>query len=30
MRVATPANEVLLLDHARLMTASQREKLSKG
>jgi hypothetical protein len=29
MRVATPANEVLLLDHARLMTASQLEKLSR-
>jgi len=28
MRVATPENEVLLLDHARLMTASQLEKLS--
>ena len=30
LRVATPANEMLLLDHARLMTASQLEKLSKG
>jgi hypothetical protein len=30
VRVATPANEVLLLDHARLMTASQLEKLSRG
>jgi hypothetical protein len=30
LRVATPANEVLLLDHARLMTASQLEKLSRG
>ena len=29
VRVATPANEVLLLDHARLMTASQLEKLSR-
>jgi hypothetical protein len=29
LRVATPANEVLLLDHARLMTASQLEKLSR-
>ena len=28
MRVATTENEVLLLDHARLMTASQLEKLS--
>ena len=28
MRVTTPENEVLLLDHARLMTASQLEKLS--
>jgi hypothetical protein len=27
LRVATPANEALLLDHARLMTASQLEKL---
>src|SRR4051812_46490684 len=26
LRVATPANEALLLDHARLMTASQLEK----
>jgi hypothetical protein len=30
VRVATPANEALLLDHARLMTASQLEKLSRG
>jgi hypothetical protein len=30
MHVATPAHDVLLLDHARLMTASQLEKLSKG
>jgi hypothetical protein len=30
VRVVTPANEVLLLDHARLMTASQLEKLSRG
>jgi hypothetical protein len=29
VRVATPANEALLLDHARLMTASQLEKLSR-
>src|SRR5215468_4975543 len=29
LRVATPANEVLLLDHARLMTASQLEKLCR-
>jgi len=29
MRVATPENEVMLLDHARLMTASQLEKLSR-
>jgi hypothetical protein len=29
VRVATPANETLLLDHARLMTASQLEKLSR-
>jgi len=29
VRVATPANERLLLDHARLMTASQLEKLSR-
>jgi hypothetical protein len=29
LRVATPENEVLLLDHARLMTASQFEKLSR-
>jgi len=28
VRVATPENELLLLDHARLMTASQLEKLS--
>src|SRR5512140_2365002 len=28
LRVATPENEVLLLDHARLMPASQLEKLS--
>jgi hypothetical protein len=28
-RVATPANETLLLDHARPMTASQLEKLSR-
>jgi hypothetical protein len=27
VRVATPANEALLLDHARLMTAAQLEKL---
>jgi hypothetical protein len=29
LRVATPENEVLLLDHARLMTASQLEKLCR-
>ena len=29
LRVATPANEILLLDHARLMTASQLEKLCR-
>jgi hypothetical protein len=29
LRVATPANEALLLDHARLMTASQLEKLCR-
>ena len=29
MRVATPDNEVLLLDHARLMTASHLEKLCR-
>ena len=29
VRVATPANETLLLNHARLMTASQLEKLSR-
>ena len=29
VRVATPANEVLLLEHARLMPASQLEKLSR-
>jgi hypothetical protein len=29
VRVATPANETLLLDHARLMTASQLEKLTR-
>jgi hypothetical protein len=29
MRVATPANEALLLDHARLMTASSLEKLCR-
>jgi len=29
LRVATPENEALLLDHARLMTASQLEKLSR-
>src|SRR5512140_3904957 len=29
VRVATPENEVLLLDHARLMTASQLEKLCR-
>jgi hypothetical protein len=28
LRVATPDNEALLLDHARLMTASQLERLS--
>src|ERR1700743_2149500 len=28
-RVATPANEPLLLDHARLMTASHLEKLCR-
>jgi len=28
VRVATPANEALLLDHARLMTAAQLEKLT--
>jgi hypothetical protein len=30
IRVATPAHEVLLLVHARLMTASQLEKLSRA
>src|SRR5215475_8564798 len=29
LRVATPANEVLLLEHAKLMTASQLEKLCR-
>jgi len=29
LRVATPANELLLLDHARLMTGSQLEKLCR-
>ena len=29
VRVATPANEALLLDHARLMTAAQLEKLTR-
>ena len=29
LRVATPANELLLLDHARLMPASQLEKLCR-
>jgi len=29
VRVATPANEVLLLDHARLMPASHLEKLCR-
>src|ERR1700750_1293283 len=29
MRVATPANEALLLDHARLMTAAHLEKLAR-
>jgi hypothetical protein len=29
LRVATPANEILLLDHARLMTASQLETLCR-
>src|SRR3954462_9916605 len=29
LRVATPDNEALLLDHARLMTASQLEKLCR-
>jgi len=29
MRVATPANEALLLEYARLMTASQLEKLTR-
>ena len=29
LRVATPANELLLLDHARLMTASQLETLCR-
>jgi len=29
VRVATPANEALLLEYARLMTASQLEKLSR-
>ncbi|HEX7840200.1 MAG TPA: DUF222 domain-containing protein [Kofleriaceae bacterium] len=29
LRVATPANEVLLLEHARLMTASQLETLCR-
>src|SRR5215217_6693445 len=29
MRVATPANETLLLEHARLMTASQLETLCR-
>src|ERR1051325_6019601 len=30
LRVATPANELLLLDHARLMTASQLENTCRG
>jgi hypothetical protein len=30
VRVATPANETMLLEHARLMPASQLEKLSRG
>jgi Domain of unknown function (DUF222) len=30
LRVATPANERLLLDHARLMTASQLENTCRG
>ncbi len=29
VRVATPANEALLLDHARFMTAAQLEKLTR-
>src|SRR5262252_4846396 len=29
LRVATPENEVLLLEHAKLMTASQLEKLCR-
>ena len=29
LRIATPANELLLLDHARLMTASQLERLCR-
>ena len=29
VRVATPTNEALLLDHARLMTAAQLEKLTR-
>ena len=29
LRVATPANELLWLDHARLMTASQLETLCR-
>jgi hypothetical protein len=30
LRIASPANEAMILEHARLMTASQLEKLSKG
>jgi hypothetical protein len=29
LRIATPANEAMVLEHARLMTASQLEKLSR-
>jgi hypothetical protein len=29
LRIASPANEAMLLEHARLMTASQLEKLSR-
>jgi hypothetical protein len=29
LRMATPANEAMILEHARLMTASQLEKLSR-
>jgi uncharacterized protein DUF222/HNH endonuclease len=29
LRIASPANEIMILEHARLMTASQLEKLSR-